>query len=907
MVRIFIDDKPYEVDEKNNLLHCVLSLGFDLPYFCWHPAMGSVGACRQCAVIKYKDENDKKGKIVMACMEPVTDGLRISVKNPEAKEFRASVIEWLMTNHPHDCPVCDEGGECHLQDMTVMSGHNYRRFRFNKRTHRNQNLGPFINHEMNRCIQCYRCVRFYREYAGGRDFDVFASKNRVYFGRHQEGTLESEFSGNLVEICPTGVFTDKTLKQHYTRKWDLTNSPSICHLCSLGCNILVSERYGSMRRVLSRFNGEVNGYFLCDRGRFGYEFVNSKKRIRQPLRRGSASGQLEPVDRQTILNTLRKTLASQKGIIGIGSPTASLESNFLLKKLVGTDNFYPGVTELNANLVSRVLSIMQTGPAKSASLKDVENCDAVLILGEDVTNTAPMLALAIRQAARRQPANMAEKLHIPEWQDHAVREATQDQKGPLFVATPTTTKLDEIATSTYRGTADDIARFGFAIASDINASAPKVENMSADTKKLAETIASQLKGAERPLVVSGTGSQSVAVLESAANIVRALSEEKKDVKICFALPEANSLGLTMMSNRDLDKAFKAAEDQTPETVVILENNLYRRNDKKTVSKFLNTFKNIIVLDSLENELTANATMVIPAGTFAESDGTIVNNEGRAQRFYKAFASENAVQESWRWLLSFAVTSEDGKNEEYVTIDNLAEAIIKEMAQFSGIDKIAPNAGFRIAGQKIPRAPHRFSGRTAMNADRNVSEPKPPEDPDTPLSFTMEGYSGKPPSALIPYFWSPGWNSVQSINKFQIEVGGGLHGGNPGVRIIVPATGQIFNYYADIPGPFKPKKDEWLLVPIYHIYGSEPFSMHTAGVAERAPLPYLALNRHDAKSLDLMENSEALFEAGDYQIKLPVKIIEELPVGSAGVPAGIVPIGHLGSSIWGKITGSGGKS
>jgi NADH-quinone oxidoreductase subunit G len=259
MAKIFIDNVAYEVDGSQNLLAACLSLGLNLTYFCWHPALHSVGACRQCGILKYRDENDTKGRIMMACMEPAAEGTRISIEAPQAREFRAANIEALMINHPHDCPVCDEGGECHLQDMTLMSGHNYRRYRFKKRTHTNQYLGPFINHEMNRCIQCYRCVRFYNDYAGGKDFSVFAAHDDVYFGRYEPGVLESEFSGNLVEVCPTGVFTDKTLKQHYTRKWDLTNAPSVCHQCGLGCNILAGERYGTIRRILSRFNGDVNG------------------------------------------------------------------------------------------------------------------------------------------------------------------------------------------------------------------------------------------------------------------------------------------------------------------------------------------------------------------------------------------------------------------------------------------------------------------------------------------------------------------------------------------------------------------------------------------------------------------------------------------------------------------------
>src|SRR5271165_2243654 len=269
MAKVYVDNKPYEMNPEENLLHGCVSQGLNLPYFCWHPALGSVGACRQCAVKVFKDEHDTEGKIVMSCMTPAAEGTRISIADPEAASFRAGVIEGLMLNHPHDCPVCDEGGECHLQDMTVMTGHDYRRYEFDKRTFRDQNLGPLVNHEPNRCIQCYRCVRYYRDYAGGKDLNAFASRNTVFFGRSEDGVLENEFSGNLVEICPTGVFTDKTLKHHYARKWDQQFAPSVCVHCALGCNIDAGERYGTLRRIVNRYNHEVNGYFLCDRGRRG--------------------------------------------------------------------------------------------------------------------------------------------------------------------------------------------------------------------------------------------------------------------------------------------------------------------------------------------------------------------------------------------------------------------------------------------------------------------------------------------------------------------------------------------------------------------------------------------------------------------------------------------------------------
>ena len=335
MPTIIIDQKPYEVKEGENLLTAVLSAGLDLPYFCWHPALGSIGACRQCAVMHLKDESDSQGRMVMACMTPVSSGMHVSVSHPTCQGFRKNVIEWMMQNHPHDCPVCDEGGECHLQDMTVMTGHNYRRYKFKKRTFLNQNLGPFIHHEMNRCITCYRCVRYYQNIAGGSDLAAFSTSNHVYFGRFEDGNLENEFSGNLVEICPTGVFTDKPFRKTYTRKWDLQTAPSVCQLCSVGCNITPGERYQTIRRVQNRFNPHINGYFLCDRGRFGHSFVNGPQR-------------LKPSHLPTT------PLDSAKKIMGLGSPRASLETNFALRHAVGVDNFFMGVSRQYAELSQKI-------------------------------------------------------------------------------------------------------------------------------------------------------------------------------------------------------------------------------------------------------------------------------------------------------------------------------------------------------------------------------------------------------------------------------------------------------------------------------------------------------------------------------------------------------------------------
>jgi NADH-quinone oxidoreductase subunit G len=910
---VHIENRPYPVKDGENLLQQCLSLGFDLPYFCWHPALGSVGACRQCAIKQFKDEEDKRGKIVMACMTPAKDGTRISIDDPEAREFRASVIEWLMVNHPHDCPVCDEGGECHLQDMTVMTGHTYRRYRGRKRTFYNQDLGPLINHEMNRCIQCYRCTRFYRDYAGGRDLEALALRNQVYFGRHQDGTLESEFSGNLVEVCPTGVFTDKTLKQHYTRKWDFQTAPSVCVHCALGCNTIPGERYGTLRRIRNRFNGAVNGYFLCDRGRYGYDFVNTAHRIRQPALRKHRHAPLHPITRSEALRYLAGLLSTGSEVIGIGSPRASIEANFALRTLVGPERFYAGVSERDNRLLASLLDILRRGPARSPSLHEVELADAVLVLGEDVSNTAPRLALALRQSVRRRPCKIAEKMHIPQWNDHAVREATQGESGPLFIATLVGTRLDDIATQTFHGTPDDLARLGFAVAHALDPHAPPVPDLPDETGKLAHVISEALRAAERPLVISGMGCGNAGVIEAAANVALSLCRTGHPSELCFALGECNSLGAAMMGAPSFESVFGPAHgvngnvEMSATTVILLENDLYQHADAGAVDRFLAAAQHVVVVDHTAHRSSARADVVLPASTFAEADGTLVNNEGRAQRFFQVFVPQGDIQESWRWVQDIMTLTGRDKDAPWLNLDHVMAACARDIPELERILSAAPGSEFRIEGQKIPREPHRYSGRTAMAANLSVHEPEPPADPDAPFSFSMEGYSGPPPPALIPRFWAPGWNSVQAVNKFQDEVGGQLAGGDPGIRLIEPESNSRMDYFRNVPPAFSRRADEWLVVPLHHIFGSEVLSVLAPAIAQLATEPYLALNPQDAAELGLAAGASALLQLSrnggrdhemDYEI--PVQLRTELRRGMAGLPAGLPGLGGIVLPAWGRV-------
>jgi NADH-quinone oxidoreductase subunit G len=378
-----------------------------------------------------------------------------------------------------------------------------------------------------------------------------------------------------------------------------------------------------------------------------------------------------------------------------------------------------------------------------------------------------------------------------------------------------------------------------------------------------------------------------------------LFEKNSAAGIMLTVPECNSLGLAMLGGHKLESAFEAIQNNYADSVIILENNLYRIADKAIVDNFLAKAKQVLVLDHLHHATTDKATIVLPAGTFAEADGTLVNNEGRAQRFYQVYPTPEDIQESWRWLVQIGKSLRNPLLANWENLDDITDAIAAENSHFKGMGADTPPVSFRVAGQKIPREPHRYSGRTAMFAHLNVNEPKPPEDPDSPLSYTMEGYRGEPPSSIIPFFWSPGWNSIQSVHKYQEEVGGHLHHGDPGIRLIYPSTAAT-HYYSEVPEDFKPLQNHLFLVPLYHIFGSEELSILSPGIAERAPDPYVAICTEDARELQLEAGRTLEFTVNKQTFRLPVKINDDITTGTAGLPLGLPGVPYEEIPAWAII-------
>lgn len=820
-VTIFIDDVPYQLSTEDNLLAGVLSEKLNLPYFCWHPSMGSVGACRQCAVTQFQDEADQRGRIVMACITPVTDGMRISIKNKAAGEFREQVIAAMMTNHPHDCPVCAEGGECHLQDMTVMTGHSVREYQGTKRTFNNQYLGELVGHEMNRCITCYRCTRFYNDYAGGKDFGVYGSKNQVYFGRQTDGALESEFSGNLVEVCPTGVFTNKVFSSHYTRKWDLQSAPSVCSHCSVGCNLSIGERYGSVRRVMNRYNPDINGYFLCDRGRYGIGFVNGEQRIRQ----SSGISQQSPVALTHLDVAKAFSHFRKKQFIGIGSARASLEANFYLKNIVGAEHFSPGYNNEEMKVAAQHTQLLSTN--KPPSLIEIEQSDFVFIIAEDISQTAPRIALSVRQALRNAANAKAAKIGIPSWQDSAVRNIGGKLLSPLFSLQSTSTKLDDVAEQTLLlpitqisrclAVLEELLKHGSIESISNEKSLHKVLSNLAEKSQLNSLeqcfIASVYKAfrkAKNPLFISGTSAVSAELLASVANVMTAFKQQQEITvpQLIIVPPSNNSVGLlSILDAQSLSIEQVLAQLNEPskayQGIILLEQELAMLSNAQ-VAKLRSSAQSLIVLDHSAHRLSSTADIVLPVAAVSEGDGHYVNYQGRAQKFVQVHAPLLPIQESWRWLdniadivgIKIASDATDlktqqclqsvAKNTKCQSLSQLHQFFIDTYPQWSKLLIESDDNAEKVAEKPTARMSHRASGRTAQMANISVHEVKNTQKTDDNFSFSMEGRSVRNASDM-PFAWAPGWNSNQSISQFQDEINGQLINHKSAVFISIPKT------------------------------------------------------------------------------------------------------------------------
>lgn len=586
MPTLTIDNQSITVSAGKSILDAAEDLGIVVPHFCYHKDLGAVGACRMCAVTVH--EGRFKG-LQMACLLEAEEGMVVTTGDEQAADFREQIGEWLMLSHPHDCPVCDEGGECQLQEMTISSGHGIRRYAGPKRTYQNQQLGPFVAQEMNRCIQCYRCARTYQDYCGGRDFGVMGSRNRVFFGRFQDGMLESDFSGNLVDVCPTGVFTDKTYRFR-SRFWDLQEAPSICPHCSLGCASVPGGRLRQLQRVRSGENPQVNASFICDRGRFGSAYVNHPQRPRR-ARSGESSLALDDALEQLASEAGRMIAEyGPEAVLLVGSERASLESNWLLQRWAEKLDCRVPVLSAQARRQRAAQVAAFDLSERLAGLATVRASDLILVAGVDPLAEAPLLALALRQAVRN--------------------------GGQVVVLDP---RPVELPCAFEHRPLDPLA----------------LQQQLIEGSLERQALRERLQQAERPVLVGGADLLGAEGLQQLGALATEVESEERPCLLMPVLSAANSFGTALLSLPEQDDLLTRLDSGRVKMMICLETDPLRESaDTKAIAAALQRLERLAVLDYLPTGLGEQADLFIPTCPVPECSGSYINNEGRMQAFAK---------------------------------------------------------------------------------------------------------------------------------------------------------------------------------------------------------------------------------------------------------------------------------
>lgn len=630
MPKLIIDDREIEVEQGTKVIQAAERLGIMIPRFCYHWILGSVGACRLCAVkLLHKDF---KG-VQMSCMIDAQDGMIVSTTHPEAVQFRRRVIEWLMLNHPHDCPVCDEGGHCLLQDETVSAGHGIRRYRGKKRTYPDQYLGVLVQHEMNRCIQCYRCSRFYQDFCGYRDLGAMQIADRVYFGRYSDGPLESPFSGNLIDICPTGVYTDKPARYNY-RRWETQRSPSLCIHCSLLCRTIANTRYREVIRLEAPVDELDRGFFICDRGRYGFHFTNLPERVRTPRVNGKEA--TWDVALGAAAELLQRIAAGSgpSGIGLIGSSRCSLETLAALKRLCrlyhcrGPALFLDSATAGKAKGAAANLD-----ESIALSFRDIEGADFVLAVGADPINESPVLALSMRQA-RRKGATVAvidpRPVSLP-FDFHHLKVSLSQMEACLGAL---------IRSGLEREAVQKIGPEPL----DFFDAMPAVDSLEDADKKALAVLASDLRRSRNPALVCGTDVVPETAPAFAAGCARLLRDVKGSAGLLYTLRGANSLGAALCSGSStLLEVIEAIEKGEIKAVVLVETDPFRSfPDRERLEQAISRLDALLVMDCLAAETVNRASVFLPSSTLFETGSSFIGQDGRVRVVHPVHAGGTPI-------------------------------------------------------------------------------------------------------------------------------------------------------------------------------------------------------------------------------------------------------------------------
>ena len=641
-----IDGRQVRAPEGSMLVDAAKHGDVEIPYFCYEPKLGHpVGACRMCLV-----EIEGIPKLQTSCSTPVRDGMVVHTTSDRVKHAQNAVVEFLLVNHPLDCPVCDKGGECPLQDISFGWGAGRSRFIEPKRHFKKPlELSPLVAIDRERCILCYRCVRFSQEIAEDHQLVFLDRGDHTFVGTHDGRPYVAPFSGNIIELCPVGALTSRTYRFR-ARPWDIEGSGTVCTLCPSQCNVELTVRDDAkVVRVLARDNEEVDDGWLCDKGRFGYQSFASDERVTAPLAR--IGGFLRETTWERALAEAASLLerSGERTVARVGGQ-ATNEEGFLVQHLLraglGSPRVNPGGSAGGA--LARALARVDL----SACVSDIDHADAILVLDTELVDEAPILDLRVRKAVRRNGARLVTATSRPSTLDGAASAALRFAPGSAEAAMGALAAALGSARAD-GGALDDLARDARAQAGFIPGRTVHANGAGPSAADAVRQIAQVLGDAGDVVVIYGervlTGGRGAQAGQALLAVADALGVAGRTESGLIGIPpETNGRGLREVGCAagvgpglaDADTPSEAAADAGALLLV----------EAEAGEAELAAAGAVIAFAGFRSEaLEAEADVVFPAGVYAEKEGTITHPDGRLQRVRQALGHPGEGRAGWSVL------------------------------------------------------------------------------------------------------------------------------------------------------------------------------------------------------------------------------------------------------------------
>ncbi|RZI56712.1 MAG: NADH-quinone oxidoreductase subunit G [Rubrivivax sp.] len=625
MVEIELDGQKVEVPEGSMVMHAAEKAGTYIPHFCYHKKLSIAANCRMCLV-----DVEKAPKPLPACATPVTQGMIVRTKSEKAIKAQQGVMEFLLINHPLDCPICDQGGECQLQDLAVGYGASASRYSEEKRVVFHKNVGPLISmEEMSRCIHCTRCVRFGQEISGVMELGMAHrgehSEIQTFVGR----TVDSELSGNMIDICPVGALTSKPFR-YSARTWELSRRKSVSPHDSTGANLIVQVKNNEVMRVVPLENEAVNECWIADRDRFSYEALNGDERLTTPMLK--QGGEWKSVDWTTALEYVAnglKQVKTEKGgssIAALGSEHSTVEELHLLAQLVrglGSENIDTQLRVVDPALRAADGKALWLG----TSIASLSQLDRAFVVGSSLRKDHPLFAQRLRQAARRGAQVLSLAGSVEDW------------KMPVAAA----------ITAAPSAWVAELANVAAAIGAAKGVTAPARGTATDAAKAIADTL---LSGERKAVLIGNAAIQhpQAATLLSLANWIG----EQTGATVGVLSAAANSVGAQLVNARPGQGGRTAAQllnDQPAKALLLLNTDpVLDGANAAAAKKAINAAEMVVVLTPFKTgPVVEFADVLLPTAPFTETSGSFVNAEGRLQSFVGVAKARGETRPGWKIL------------------------------------------------------------------------------------------------------------------------------------------------------------------------------------------------------------------------------------------------------------------